>query len=143
MYHVPLDRWPTAPPEGTAASNVKQRLSADLEWWTGKLSEIRDNIADSYDPLALEKLENYLYAVGSWFNKIRAIDGHPYKSWIGRSERCQNQIEDIINKADLAAYNFQQARGKYNRSVCRRGVENLIFAIQNLRTFNDQRTLEV
>ena len=137
---LPLSRWPQVPPETAKSASVGQRLSADLAWWIATLQDFHDSIEDSYNTRALKALENYLYSVGSWFNKIKSINKHPYESWINRSEQCQNQIKDIIDKAGLAAYNFQQAREKYyNRSMCKRSVEDLIYAIQNLKSLNDQR----
>lgn len=118
----------------------KSQLSAILDRYLEELNEKHENLAGSYDSVALGDFEQYVYNIGSVFNAMRWDDGHDFRDWIDRSGQCRDKIEEIIGKADIAAQAFQDARERgYQRSNCKRRIQDLIFAIKNLKRLNERR----
>jgi hypothetical protein len=120
---------------------IKECLAADLEQWLATLQDDHDNLADDYDAAALAQIEAHIYDLGTNFNYMLNDDENLYKDWVNRSEKCRQQVEEIISKSDDAAYAFQEAREtSYNRAHCRRCIQNLLIAIRNLDKLNDGRS---
>ena len=110
-------------------------LLAFLEEEIGKTDDFYKNLEASYDKTIYEQFEKRFIDLRNKF-KARLQDiSDPDQEFITQSEMRRNSIEQILTCATSVAGKFQQARedDRLDRSSCTDALENLIYAIKNLK----------
>lgn len=102
---------------------------SEIQYW----KDFIDSLEITYERDAFEDFENRLFKTGTTFNRLLRRRFNEDYEYIQSSEYRQKFLQEIVTNADEAGHLFQQANQSesFNRSSCKRAVENLLFSLQN------------
>ena len=106
-----------------------------------KTNDFYQSLEAKYDKSVYEQFEKRFIDLRNKFKAKLQDISDPDQEFINKSEMRRISIEQILTCATIVAGKFQEARenDRLDRSSCTDGLENLLYALKNLKHLIDER----
>ena len=110
-------------------------LIAYLDDEISKTNDFYKSLESKYDKSVYEQFEKRFFDLRNKFKAKLQDISDPDQEFISKSEMLRNSTEKILTCATDVAGKFQEARerDRLDRSSCTDALENLLYALKNLR----------